>query len=49
MSHCLTWQMNRLKENKLIAERKENKKFMYSIEYANALMLTEMAKLVHRA
>ena len=44
-SQGLTWQMNRLRKNHLIAESKTNKKLLYSIEYANAALLTEMAKL----
>ena len=44
-SQGLTWQMNRLRKNHLIAESKTNKKLVYSIEYANAALLTEMAKL----
>jgi len=44
-SQGLTWQMNRLRKNHLIAESKTNKKLLYSLEYANAALLTEMAKL----
>ena len=46
-SQGLTWQMNRLRKNHLIAESKTNKKLLYSIEYANAAILTDMAKLAH--
>jgi DNA-binding transcriptional ArsR family regulator len=48
-SQGLTWQMNRLRKNHLIVESKANKKLLYSIEYANAALLTEMAKLTEQA
>jgi predicted ArsR family transcriptional regulator len=47
-SQGLTWQMNRLKKNHLVVERKENKKLLYSIECTNAPVLAVMAKLIEK-
>lgn len=45
-SQGLTWHMTRLKKAHLVAESKENKKLLYSIQCTSAPLLTEMAKLL---
>jgi predicted transcriptional regulator len=45
-SQGLTWQMNRLKKDGVVQERKEGMKVIYSLEEAYAPMLTEIINLL---
>jgi predicted transcriptional regulator len=47
-SQGLTWQMNRLKKDGIVQERKEGMNVIYSLEEAYAPMLTEIINLVEK-
>jgi predicted transcriptional regulator len=47
-SQGLTWNMNYLKQTRLVVESKEDKKLLYSIQCTSAPLLSEMAKLLER-